>query len=58
MKTLAASSVISSDKLLPGFAAIVLGLTLVLGIGFLQGPGSYLHNAAHDFRHTAVFPCH
>ncbi len=58
MKTLAASHVISSAKILPGFGAIVLGLTIVLGLGFLQDANNTLHNAAHDGRHSAAFPCH
>lgn len=58
MKTLAASSSIVSSKFLPGFAAIVLGLTIVLGLGFLQDANNYLHNATHDGRHSAAFPCH
>jgi len=36
--------------------ALLLGLLLVLGIGFLQP--SALHNAAHDVRHAVAFPCH
>lgn len=51
-------STLSSSKFLPGFAAIVLGLVIVLSVGFMQGAGNLLHNAAHDYRHTAIFPCH
>lgn len=58
MKTLAAISAISSTKFLPGLSAIVLGLTIVLGVGFMQDANNYLHNAAHDSRHSAAFPCH
>ncbi|MGZ0079967.1 cobalt transporter [Methylomonas sp. Kb3] len=58
MKTLAASTILSSSKILPGLSAIVLGLTVVLGLGFLQDANNYLHNAAHDGRHSAAFPCH
>jgi len=58
MKTLAVSAVISSSKFLPGLSAIVLGLSIVLGLGFLQDANNYLHNAAHDGRHSAAFPCH
>ncbi|MDD1620849.1 MAG: CbtB-domain containing protein [Methylococcaceae bacterium] len=58
MKTLAASTAISCSKFLPGLSAIVLGLSIVLGLGFLQDANSYLHNAAHDGRHSAAFPCH
>jgi cobalt transporter subunit CbtB len=36
--------------------ASVLGLVLVYGMGF--APMEALHNAAHDGRHSAGFPCH
>ncbi|MCQ8102995.1 CbtB-domain containing protein [Methylomonas sp. SURF-2] len=58
MKTLAASTAISTSKFLTGFTAIVLGLTIVLGLGFLQDANNTLHNAVHDGRHSAAFPCH
>ncbi len=58
MKTIAVESSLSSSKFLPGFSAVVLGLTIVLGLGFLQDANNYLHNAAHDGRHSAAFPCH
>jgi cobalt transporter subunit CbtB len=34
----------------------LLGLFLVLGIGF--APIAAIHNAVHDVRHSAAFPCH
>ncbi|MDX8129978.1 MULTISPECIES: CbtB domain-containing protein [Methylomonas] len=58
MKTLTASTAIVSSKLLPGLSAIVLGLSVVLGLGFLQDANNTLHNAVHDGRHSAAFPCH
>ncbi|MGD0960190.1 MAG: CbtB domain-containing protein [Methylomonas sp.] len=58
MKTIAASVATFSPKLLPGLGAIFLGLAVILGVGFLQDANSYLHNAAHDSRHSAAFPCH
>lgn len=56
--TLNTSLTTSSTKLLPALSAISLGLTLILGLGFMQDANSYLHNAAHDGRHSAAFPCH
>lgn len=41
---------------LPALAAAFLGLFLLWGVGF-AGP-SVIHNAAHDTRHSAGFPCH
>lgn len=50
----------------PGRVAISKGLqiagALLLGIAILYGAGfasiSAVHNAAHDMRHSAGFPCH
>ncbi|HUL05503.1 MAG TPA: CbtB domain-containing protein [Candidatus Acidoferrum sp.] len=41
---------------LPAFAAAFLGAFLLWGVGF-AGPMA-IHNAAHDVRHSADFPCH
>ncbi len=44
---------------LPAIAgAVLLGVFVLFGTGFAQGKGGMLHNAAHDTRHTLVFPCH
>lgn len=40
----------------PAFAAAFLGLFLLWGVAF-AGP-AVVHNAAHDARHSAAFPCH
>lgn len=37
-------------------AAALLGLTIVFAVGML--PMDAVHNAAHDTRHSAAFPCH
>ncbi|VAW76208.1 hypothetical protein MNBD_GAMMA13-541 [hydrothermal vent metagenome] len=37
---------------------LTLGLLIVFGVGFAQGSNDVIHNAAHDTRHTLVFPCH
>ena len=34
----------------------LLGLFIVLGVGF--APLAVVHNAVHDVRHSAAFPCH
>jgi len=44
------------DALLPSLAAAALGIVLLFGAGF--APMEALHNAAHDSRHSAGFPCH
>jgi cobalt transporter subunit CbtB len=41
---------------LPAVATLIFGLILVYGIGFAAVPA--VHNATHDARHAAGFPCH
>lgn len=41
---------------IPALSAMLLGLMLILLVGFAPVPA--VHNAAHDTRHTAAFPCH
>lgn len=36
--------------------AALLGLSLIFVAGFAEV--NVLHNAAHDVRHSAAFPCH
>lgn len=44
------------SKALPVAVATGLGLVLLYGAAFAETPA--LHNAAHDGRHSAGFPCH
>lgn len=44
------------DRILPSVLAVILGGTVVFAMGFTETPA--LHNAAHDGRHSAGFPCH
>lgn len=46
----------ATHQLVPAISAIALGFALVLFIGFATVPE--VHNAAHDTRHSAAFPCH
>ncbi len=41
---------------LQALLAAMLGMVLLFGVGF--APMAALHNAAHDTRHSAAFPCH
>jgi cobalt transporter subunit CbtB len=43
-------------KAIPVVVAAGLGLVLLYGAAFAETPA--LHNAAHDGRHSAGFPCH
>ena len=45
-----------TDALLAAVCAALLGSFLIWGVGFSHI--SALHNAAHDTRHSAAFPCH
>lgn len=53
---LGGSNVGANSSRIAGFAALLLGVFLVLGVGF-AGP-EIIHNAAHDGRHSMAFPCH
>jgi cobalt transporter subunit CbtB len=44
------------DRIVPSLFASILGLVLLYGAGFSET--AQLHNAAHDGRHSASFPCH
>lgn len=49
-------------RLAPAVSAAILGAVLLFASGFAQTAGfseaNILHNAAHDARHSAGFPCH
>lgn len=46
----------ANTTLLSALRAALLGMFLVLGSGF--APLEAVHNAVHDARHAAGFPCH
>jgi len=45
-----------TSRLLPSIGAALLGLALLGVMGFAHL--DVVHNAAHDVRHSAAFPCH
>ena len=49
-------SAVLKDRLIPALMAAGLGAVLLFGAGFASMEA--LHNAAHDSRHSAGFPCH
>lgn len=51
-----AGSNVWRDRIAPSLLAFVLGAALIYGAGFASKVE--LHNAAHDGRHSAGFPCH
>ena len=51
-----ASTTTLSQRLTAAFCASILGVCLVYFAGF--SPIEAVHNAAHDTRHSAAFPCH
>jgi cobalt transporter subunit CbtB len=53
---IAGANVGADSSRIAGFAALLLGVFLVLGVGF--SGSEIIHNAAHDGRHSMAFPCH
>ncbi|SEI45991.1 CbtB domain-containing protein [Pseudomonas sp. NFR16] len=51
-----ASSRSRGNRLVVTFGSILMGLSLVYLAGFSHL--EVVHNAAHDTRHSAGFPCH
>ncbi|MBJ7312494.1 CbtB domain-containing protein [Rugamonas sp. CCM 8940] len=47
---------VAKDKVMPALFASALAVALLYGAAF--SPMEALHNAAHDGRHSAGFPCH
>lgn len=47
-----------SRKLTTALLLFLSGILLLLVVGFAQGHGDIIHNAAHDTRHSSGFPCH
>ena len=51
-------AIVSTRRMTAAVLSILAGLVLIFTVGFAQGSGGFLHNAAHDTRHAATFPCH
>ena len=49
---------VSSERITVGALMLVAGTVLIFAVGFVQGAGGFLHNAAHDTRHAVTIPCH
>ena len=49
---------ISFERITVGALMLVAGTVLIFAVGFAQGAGGFLHNAAHDTRHAVTIPCH
>ena len=57
--TLATSDAgVSPRRMTAALLLILAGFVLIFTVGFAQGSGGFLHNAAHDTRHAATLPCH
>ena len=48
----------SSEHIILGTVMLLAGALLIFAVGFVQGAGGFLHNAAHDTRHAVTIPCH
>jgi len=46
----------TAARVKPALMASALAVVMLFGMGF--APMEALHNAAHDSRHSAGFPCH
>ena len=46
------------QRITTGVIMLLTGSVLLFAVGFAQGSGNFMHNAAHDTRHVATFPCH
>ena len=49
---------VSSEHITAGTVMLLVGTLLIFAVGFAQGAGGLLHNAAHDTRHAVTIPCH
>ena len=49
---------IFSQRIITGMLMLLTGSVLLFAVGFVQGSGNFIHNAAHDSRQAATFPCH
>ena len=49
---------VSSEHIILGVFMFLAGALLIFAVGFAQGTGGFLHNAAHDTRHAVTIPCH
>ena len=49
-------AVSDTRRLRPALAAAMLGVIVLFGVALANS--DTLHNAAHDTRHAAAFPCH
>ena len=49
---------VSSERITLGAVMLLVGTLLIFAVGFAQGAGGFLHNAAHDTRHAVTIPCH
>ena len=49
---------VSSENITVGAMMLLVGALLIFAVGFAQGAGGFLHNAAHDTRHAVTIRCH
>ena len=47
-----------SEHIMLGALMLIMGTLLIFAVGFAEGAGGLLHNAAHDTRHAVTIPCH
>ena len=55
-KPASAVAALTLSRAIPIFAAALLGMFIVGGVGFSHIEA--VHHASHDYRHSMSFPCH
>tara|TARA_B100000945_G_C20048107_1_gene442224 strand:+ start:283 stop:489 length:207 start_codon:yes stop_codon:yes gene_type:complete len=46
------------QRLSTSLLLLLSAIILLFVVGFAEGSGGFLHDAAHDTRHAVTFPCH
>ena len=49
---------VPSEHITLGAVMLIAGTLLIFAVGFSEGAGGFLHNAAHDTRHAVTIPSH
>ena len=53
-----AKVIVPTEHITLGVVLLIAGALLIFAVGFAEGAGGFLHNAAHDTRHAVTIPCH
>ncbi len=56
LKTIFESNSLNWERLYSILAAVLVAFTIIYSIAYANP--EVIHNAAHDIRHSMIFPCH